>query len=316
MRYYKSGSSRDPDILAFGYILRQPFGVVAGEIRPPQLALLEAMPYTPLFVDSGAFGEIDSNLNVVKPITHSDWLNVLEVYERLSRALGSAVTVVAPDMIGDQLNTLRRMEKYAEDIYTCACLGARILVPVQTGYVSASEFYSAALEALGAGDDPKYVPAIPMKRGATTVEDLAIFVSETRPTEVHLLGIGPKSKTFRSAMDACSGVKVTCDSNGMKALIGRKGRKPRPLTLALDKAEQWINRSLGPKIAYAHGVEMMMEGASSEESGDRFAAWANTGYTDRGYTAHVWPMRGDILRKTKKTLAICEVYGDDYEHTT
>lgn len=309
MRYYKSGSSRGADILAFGHILRQPLGVVAGELRPPQLALLASMPHTPLFIDSGAFGEVDGELNVVKPITHDDWLRVLDVYEHLSRALGPAVTVVAPDMIGDQLTTLRRMERYAERVYECVCLGARALVPVQTGAVPASEFYGAALEALGVDDDPRYVPALPMKRGATTIQQLRDFVAEARPAELHLLGLGPKSRRFKDALAACWGVSVTCDSNGMKALIGRKGKKPRPLTLALDKAEQWINSKLGPQIIKAHGVEMMLEGASSEEAGDRFAAWANAGYTASGYIAHVWPMRGDLLRKTKKTLAICEVYG-------
>ena len=261
-------------------------------------------------MDSGAFGEVDRNLNVVKPMTHLKWRDILDLYLRLSRVLRDRLTIVAPDKVSDQVETLSRMSAYAEDMYECVSLSSRVLVPIQKGAFSMSEFYTHALEVLGA-DDPLYVPAIPMKKDATTLNDLARFVRDAKPHEMHLLGIGPGNNKFGEIVRICGDIPFTCDSNVLTAAVGRaRGGKPRRLTAACDRAEQYINQLLGPKLLSVGGVELLLDGASSE-CGDRFAALANCYFAEEAYTDYVWPMRDPArLRQIKKTIAICDTFED------
>lgn len=293
---------------AFGHVLKQPFGVVAHELREEQITLI-CSAKTCVFVDSGAFGEVDRNLNVVKPMTHLQWEGILALYLRLARVLRGRLTIVAPDKVGDQVETLSRMSTYAEDMYECVSLSTRVLVPIQKGPFSMSEFYIHALEVLGA-DDPGYVPAIPMKKDATTLNDLARFVRDTKPHEMHLLGIGPRNNKFAEIRRICEGIPFTCDSNVLTASVGRaRGGKPRRLSAACDRAEKYINQLLGPKIVRVGGVELLLAGASSE-CGDRFAALANCSAA-QAYIDYVWPLRDPArLRQIKKTIAICDTFSD------
>lgn len=305
--HFKSGSNRAPDIVAFGHVLRQPFGVVAHELREEQIALV-CSAKTDVFVDSGAFGEVDRDLNVVRPMTDGQWRDILALYLRLARILRTRLTVVAPDRVGDQLETLTRMFTYAEQMYECASLSSRVLVPIQKGAFTMAEFYHHALDALGA-DDPLYVPAIPMKKDATSLAELAQFVQQARPHAMHLLGIGPHNHKFAEIARICRGVPFTCDSNVLTASVGRSGKRPRPLTRASDHVEQSINERLGPKLIRVGGTELMLDGATSE-CGDRFAMWANWRYAPRAYTDYVWPMRDPArLRQIKKAVAICHTFG-------
>ena len=306
--HYKSGSNRSPDLVAFGHLLRQPFGVVAHELREEQIALI-CSAKTHVFVDSGAFGEVDRNLNVVKPISHLQWRRILALYLRLARVLRERLTIVAPDRVGDQVKTLSRMSTYAEDIYECVSLSSRALVPIQKGAFSMAEFYRHALEVLGA-DDPLYVPAIPMKKDATSLTELAQFVQEAQPHEVHLLGIGPGNRKFSEISRICRGVPFTCDSNVLTAAVGRVRSGARALTSASDRAERYINQLLGPKLTHIGGIEFLLDGASSE-CGDRFAALANCYGASQAYLDYVWPMRDPArLRQIKKTIAICDTFED------
>ena len=306
--HFKSGSNRNPDLVAFGHILKQPFGVVAHELREEQIALICAAK-THVFVDSGAFGEVDRRLNVVKPMSHPQWRQILALYLRLARVLRERLTIVAPDRVGDQVETLSRMSTYAEDIYECVSLSSRALVPIQKGAFSMTEFYHYALEVLGA-DDPLYVPAIPMKKDATSLAELEQFVQEAQPHEMHLLGIGPGNRKFADVKHICRSVPFTCDSNVLTAAVGRARSGARPLTRASDRAERYINQLLGPKITRVGGVEMLLGGASSE-CGDRFAALANCYGASQAYLDYVWPMRDPArLRQIKKTIAICDTFED------
>lgn len=304
--HYKSGSNRSPDLIAFGHLLRQPVGVVAHELREDQIALI-CSSKTHVFVDSGAFGEVDRNLDVVKPMTHTQWRHILALYLRLARVLRERLTIVAPDKVGDQIETLCRMSAYAEEIYECVSLSSRALVPIQKGAFSMAEFYQHTLEVLGA-DDPLYVPAIPMKKDATSLQELKQFIREARPHEIHLLGVGPGNRKFGEIARICKDTPFTCDSNVLTAKIGRARSGARPLTRATDQAERYVNRLLGPKMLHVGGVQFLLDGASSE-CGDRFAALANCYYAPQAYKDYVWPMRDPArLRQIKKTIALCSTF--------
>lgn len=246
--YYASGSNLPGEVRGFDDI-GHPFGFTIPDLAPGAVdAAIRAR--APVFIDSGAFGEkefTDRGPVVVKPISHEEWVSRLAVMERVASARAD-VTVVAPDSIGDQDDTLRRLEKYRPHIKRIASAGVRVLVAIPRGRMSQSEFWRAALGVVGEAYRP--VPAFPMKKAATTPRDLARFAVEMRPDEVHLLGMGPKSRGWQGAIEALGFAgcrRVTCDSVLIMANVGRTNGPdggPRILTASQDVALEMLS-SLG-----------------------------------------------------------------------
>ena len=117
--YFASGSNRPSDIRALA-AAGADIGVTVSELSENGIQELEALAGTDVavFVDSGAFSEVKPNdageLEVVAEIT--DWTRRLDVYRRLAEALGSQLSIVAPDAVGDQVKTFHRLQHWAEEI--------------------------------------------------------------------------------------------------------------------------------------------------------------------------------------------------------
>lgn len=199
-----------------------------------------------VFVDSGAFSEVafDPKLGrmvTVDPITDADWRERLASYRRIAQALGPRAYLVAPDKVGDQRATLRRLERYADQVRELRQLGARIIVPIQRGDMDGASFDRECTRVLGFDD---YVRGIPSKKAAATVEEIA-DLSRQLPDDarVHLLGLGPWGSRYEAVLAAVArpAELVTSDSVRIKALVGRsngRGGKPRPLTRITDLVRQ------------------------------------------------------------------------------
>ena len=244
--YFASGSSRAADIRGFSAI-GHAIGVAAQEVSPASEAELVRLAGTGLqvFVDSGAFSEVafsDKGVTVVKPITHADWQKRLALYLRLATVLGEQVYLVAPDRIGDQEETLRRLTRYAPELRVLRWLGARILVPIQKGTKTQAAFVRDVIAALGFDD---FVHAIPAKKRATTLDEMRAYVREVRPRAIHFLGLGIRNTSAPAVLALCNELipdaAVSCDSNMIAANVGR-GRGLRPLSAAQDKARRMIAR--------------------------------------------------------------------------
>ncbi len=204
-----------------------------------------------VFIDSGAFAEVKFNkatfvFDTKKPLTDADWAKRMAVYLRLAKSIGAALTVVAPDKVGDQTVTLERLKKYAPEMRALRTVhgdpwfGAKVIVPVQGGAMDAATFAQAALEALEMSED-EIVWGIPSKKGATTTEQLKAFAATCQTdARFHLLGMGPSSKRYPEAVEAilseCPDAAITCDSVRVTALVGRDGKDgaPRALTAEQD----------------------------------------------------------------------------------
>ena len=205
-----------------------------------------------LFVDSGAFSEVafgPEGPKVVKEITDADWQRRLGVYRWAAAAYRGRALLVAPDRVGCQETTLARLRRYAADMQVCASAGANIIVPVQKGARPMSQMWREAVEILGLRN---LIAGVPMKKDATSLEDLAELVDSlprSRPTEtrqgarIHLLGLGPESPRFREAVELIKRLRphaqITSDSVTIRRLVGRtNGPKggPRALTAAQDRA--------------------------------------------------------------------------------
>ena len=195
----------------------------------------------PVFIDSGAFSEIEFGPQGpydVLPIDHDEWLKRLALYERVIDGVGPEnarlVNVVAPDKIADQGETLRRLRTYAPIVNRLRQKGASILVPVQKGSRSMAQFHDDINRALGFRD---WVVTVPMKKDATTPAELRDYLRARKPRRVHLLGVGPSSrKTTEIAQAIREGhpqAQVQGDSVLIRAVVGRQSGV-KPLTAAQD----------------------------------------------------------------------------------
>jgi hypothetical protein len=229
--YFASGSNRASMIRGVAAAGRA-LGVAANEVSPSSEQALYELAGTgiPVFVDSGAFGEVLLNEphkhrkgskacrektcpgagNVpfpnepeytfveVKPITHQAWLKVLALYSRLAQSLGPQVYLVAPDRVGSQTLTMQRLKRYAPQVRELRKTGANIIVGLQRANedvpglkLSAYKFDLKVREVLGFDD---YIRGIPSRRGATPPAEVGVFVAELRKRipvpRIHLLGKG------------------------------------------------------------------------------------------------------------------------------
>jgi len=241
--YFASGSSRVGDVLGF-HRAGVDVGVTAPEVsgRAAEETLCSlAGTGRRVFVDSGAFSEIDFGPDgpfVVEPITDAEWNERLDCYERLARVLGSQLYVVAPDKVAFQWETLERLEQYAPRVRALRALGANIIVAHQKGSLSLAEFNAYAVDFLGFDD---FICGIPSAKDATNLETLREFCAAVKPARLHLLGLGPKGKSFGAKLAAIAEVspetEVFCDSVALTPLVGRPGKnikETRVLTAAQD----------------------------------------------------------------------------------
>ena len=236
--YFASGSNRVPVLDGFGRA-GLPIGVAAPEVlarrggfRPGVLEAIQRHPERPVFVDSGAFSEVcfkSGAPRVVRPMGAEQWRRVFELYFEIVRASRRGrVSIVAPDRVGDQAVTLERLARHAGELLELHELGAVVLLPVQRGELSAADFYRRACDVVGF----EMVPAIPMKKKATSTADAARFLEAVKPARVHLLGKGPRSRDWRKLLEALRAASPTTTQTAcLRPLLQRRKtpRSPRPI---------------------------------------------------------------------------------------
>lgn len=268
---FASGSNRASNIRGFAAI-GQPIGVAYQEVSPDAEAELVALAGrgVPVFVDSGAFSEIEFGPTgpiVVHPIGHDGWRARLAMYRRLAEALGSDCYVVAPDRIGDQRHTLSLLTAWRDELAGIAAIGANVLVPIQKGDVSQAEFHRAVADVLGF----EFTPSLPSKKNATTVDELTEYVREIRPARLHLLGLGAHNRNAALSLariaEHAPNCIVSLDANLIAASVGRSNGPrggPRVLTRAQDQARVLLDAGAidGPNTAQELGIILAFGEAS------------------------------------------------------
>lgn len=215
-----------------------PLGVSISVLSGPALEALCQLDACDVFVDSGAFSEVDREGRVVAPITDTEWIKRVAVMHRIATALGRRAVIVAPDRVGDQQETLRRLALFEDALRAIVETGARIVVPIQRGGMSPAMFFDAATCLVGG----PFVCGIPGNKAAMPAHELEDFLWSRRPAAVHLLGVGPKSRRFPELVDVLRrfvpDAAVSCDSNGLAAAVGKtngRGGTPRALTAAQQR---------------------------------------------------------------------------------
>jgi hypothetical protein len=200
----------------------------------------------PIFVDSGAFGEVDiigGRVKVKKPITSADWVERLDVYETIAAELGAFSLCVAPDRVGDQAVTLQRLKAHRDQIRRIVDVhGGRLIIPCQNGRLTLAAFWRKAVKILGVKNRELLIPGMPMKKGATSSVDVVDFLETTGEQVIHLLGLGELNNLHdplcSMIAEACPTVQIWCDSVRLRAITGRtNGPKSgrRALTIVRDR---------------------------------------------------------------------------------
>lgn len=232
IRVFASGANRLSEIRGFAR-LGIPVAVAANHLREASIAELIAIG-RPVLVDSGAFSEVVFEANgprVVAEITDEDWRRRLAVYLRLATALGGRAMLVVPDQVGNQQETLRRLARYRRKLGVLAAAGAKLVLPLQVGTMSHAEFYAAAEETAHV----PLVPAMPMRKAATSLEAFVGFLRERSPKEIHLLGMGLENRRAEKVIEIVRhfvpSISISMDSNRLRAVTGRE----RPLTVCEAK---------------------------------------------------------------------------------
>jgi hypothetical protein len=244
--HFASGSNCVGDIRGLA-VAGHDVGVAFPSIREKSIRELEKLAGTDVqvFIDSGAFSEVDFRPGpvVVDAIPDSYWPRLLDCYERLATVLGDQLHCVAPDKVGFQEETLERLSAHVPQLRRIAALGARVLVPMQRGALSQSEFHAAVTELLG---DMDWIPALPCKKAATTPAQAADFAREVQPRQLHLLGLGSGGKLvcdfLSQVSEAAPGCMVQLDACLIRRLVGTdkaarfESEGKRRLTFALHLA--------------------------------------------------------------------------------
>ena len=224
--YFASGSNHAGEIAGFA-ALGHAVGITADKLNEAALVATEATNGSvPVFVDSGAFGEVsfgDNGPVVVKPISDAQWKTRLALYSRLADALGSALTVVAPDKVGFADETLGRLSRYRKQVQAIAAKGATTLVPLQGA--DKVDFWRKAQLALNMTENDGLVPALPCKKNATSIDDVVAFCAATQPRRVHLLGLGAPNKNARRVVEGIRQMspdtEISLDSCLITASVGK-----------------------------------------------------------------------------------------------
>jgi hypothetical protein len=262
--YFASGSNTPDQIRGFSAI-GQAIGVAHPELTENGEDALHALAGTdlPVFVDSGAFSEVEFNAPhkcskkakackagqcigsgnvpradlpvgapfVVAPITEDRWQDILDTYNRLALTLGSQLYVVAPDQVAFQAETLQRLRRWAPEVRSLISLGANVLVAMQKGpAMSQADFHAEVVSILGTDD---FVCALPCNKNATSNQEIADFVAKVQPKRLHLLGLGLRNKRTPGAAKAVAknspATELSLDSCLICESVGRgNGRASHP----------------------------------------------------------------------------------------
>ncbi len=255
---FASGTNQAGQIRAFGD-LGLDVGAAVPELREPALRAPESLAGkgVAVFVDSGAFSEVKFGADgprVVKPLGPDHWERVFRIYERLAAVLGSQLWVVAPDKVGYQRGTLRRLRRYRERVVGLLDSGANVLVALQKGATTQATFAAQVDLVLGRRN---WVAAVPARKGATSPTEIAELLDARPLPHLHLLGRGPRSRSIKRYLAPFAGreTTVSLDACWVTQNVGRdNGRKVDPaesfggrrrFTIAKDLALELLGPDAG-----------------------------------------------------------------------
>ncbi len=245
--YFASGAKNPGEIEGVARVAETQHGIGLGiDVSTCKSNCLRALDVASrrgvsLFVDSGAFREFQSK----RTVSDAEWHARFRGYRALASKFGARTHLVAPDKIGDQPETARRIVTFGRLMPK----RAMILLAAQGGRpgdLPRHVFWEDMHDLLvSQGVRPnKIVAALPLKAKGFTTREVTKF-AEYFGEEVdryHLLGMGPLGKSFRKTVGeiwkSSPRAKITCDATtiitGTRGNAWELGANPRVYTYAQD----------------------------------------------------------------------------------
>lgn len=217
---FHSGMSSDADMR--GCINADaPIGVVAGLLNNQKLFL--SLPRYmdrggKVFVDSGAFTAFRKKEAI-------DWERVLSAYRYLigSTSKPENLSIVAPDVVGNQEATLALWHKHNQLIRDWISSGVRVILPLQTGTLRAYELLAQAINLLGTD---RVTAGIPSNLAAMAAEECSEIVHH----DFHVLGRVVLNDEVLLKLQSIKRTNpcafVSADANWLRARLGRLNEIP------------------------------------------------------------------------------------------
>jgi len=201
---------------------------------------------TALFVDSGAYSAEGAGVNLDRHFVggRPAWDFIFDSYRELAKGRRRDNTfVVAPDKIGDQATTLRRLARHAPALRALS-RRATVLVALQPGEEPPWRFAREVDGLIGEG----WVPALPLAgrgwRRALRPAWLERFVALRRPARIHLLGAGPPSQTQGRAGTVIPILRSVARKHHLALKVQSDSALSRGMTTATRQFREGIRRAL------------------------------------------------------------------------
>ena len=206
-----------------------------------------------VFVDSGAFSAFRKAEREGREPVAADFEKIMEKYAEFvlkviaripDRRQRGLVSLVAPDVVGNQAESLQLLSEYAETVKKWLEDGFEVIVPIQSGPMSPRSVYSKVVNILDGND---FVVGIPSNAKALSDTELRNLLSAPiQPDRIHILGaVNSKRLDERMAVinDAYADSEqpgVTSDANllrsKMDALRGLTGAARQAAAMAILNA--------------------------------------------------------------------------------
>lgn len=208
---FHSGMSASSDLRA-AVDVGVPIGVVATLLSLSKVFL--ALPRHldsggAVFIDSGAFAAFQKGETVI-------WERVFQKYDSviLMTAKPQGLSIVAPDVIGDQVGTLKLWTEHAERVRGWIDKGVRVIVPLQRGELSAAEMLALAKKTFGTD---RFSAGIPSNLEAMSADDC----STLHHFDFHILGRVIMTEELEKKLEALKAnnpdANYTADANWLRA---------------------------------------------------------------------------------------------------
>lgn len=226
---------------------------------------------TKVFVDSGAFQELQTG----KVISDSRWKEILSLYLELARATKHPenLYVVAPDKIEDQDETLKRLERYAEQVQSIRDTGANILVALQPGTLSPFDLEQRIKSILSIDE---FIPSFPVAKKDIEQAQLVSYLSSKKSAgelspKFHFLGISPRRSSLKRYIETVKNFFPDAVISSDASIIGAVTPDGRPLNVMEGLMEEYLRTKLLLDSGYS-GFPVTIEADYTEEIGDP-SAW-------------------------------------------
>ena len=180
-----------------------------------------------IFVDSGAFKEVNADLSIKKAMTDEDWNRIFDVYEVLAQAFGDRLTVMAPDRVGDQEVTMQRLEKYKDRLKKVASYGCKIMGAIQKNPTIPNSLFhfhermDAFFRSIGI---EHWVRGLPLNKSPVKIDDVEYMIQNAKPFRyIHLLGKSPYARdwdAWEGMLSKYPNLDITCDATIFRRMVG------------------------------------------------------------------------------------------------